>query len=180
MKVVRLFRLEPTDGVAKTYGALTVPPAGWVVYGGGLIVPSHRQDVSVAISAGDLRGISVERDDVLTLEDTLNEFAYICDEAGGYDFASYMWQINWNIALGPQLVAVVRGEMLAESLTSMGLSATSMLSKLQGVVGAIQVGMFKEAALMLKYVVVRDAFLTEVRINKYAALLTSADAIHDL
>ena len=177
MKVLRLLRLEPADGIQKTYGTLTIPPSGWVVYGGGRSAPTHRQVVSEAISAGELRGISVEKSSVLSTEDTLNEFAYICDEASGYDFSSFMWQINWNIAMSPQLIAIVRGEMLGGSLTALGLSAPAMLSKLQGVVGAIQVGMFQEAAYLLAYGLARDAFLTNERVAGYCALLLSSDAI---
>lgn len=85
--------------------------------------------------------------------------------------------ITSNIQLSPILIAVVRDEMISTSLSALGLSATSMLSKLSGVIGAIQVGMFKEAALMLRHSVVVDAFLTRERLDLYATLLETSDAL---
>ena len=84
--------------------------------------------------------------------------------------------IQANINLAPILISIVRNDMISVTLTDLGLTATGMLIKLAGIVGAIQVGMFVEAAQML-LATTPDGFLTNTRLSLYASILASADAL---
>ena len=81
-----------------------------------------------------------------------------------------------NISLSPVIVSIVREEMIAVSLTALGLNALTMMNKLTPVIMAIQIGMFAEAAYILQNTAT-DAFLTTDRIAKYVSLLVSCNAI---
>lgn len=175
-RVFKMYMLVPVSGAETVVGSLAIPATGKSLYASAKNLGSNRQAFYSAINEGLLRGVSISGAD-MGADEILREVLYICDEAEAYEMSSSIHQVNWNIRVSPQLVALVRGEMLDVSLSAMGLDPTAMLSKLSGVVGAIQVGMFIEARNMLLYAMERDAFLTEERIAKYAALLKAADAI---
>lgn len=175
-RVLRLFEVLPFDGTPKQYGSITIPAEGLCLYGAGKLIKANRQQLYQGLINNELTGTDIF-DQTLDLDGVLSDVLYLGDEAEAYDLSSPVYQVNWNMRAYPQLISLVRGEMLAESLTQMGLSATGMLQKLANVVGAIQVGMFKEAWQMLYYSVERDAFLTEARIGKYVKILQSSDAI---
>jgi hypothetical protein len=175
-KVFTLYRLFPTGGSDVTCGSLVIPTAGVCVYGAGMTLHPNKQELYQAIQNDEIIGesifeIGMDRDA------TLSSVLYLCDEVEAYDFASQVYQVNWNMRLAPQLISIVRGEMLSVSLSQMGIDPTAMLGKLANVIGALQVGMFKEAGMMLMYATERDAFLTEERIGRYVSLLTSSDMI---
>lgn len=175
-RVIKLFEVFPVDGIVKTYGSVSVPPEGICMYGSGKLIQANKQLLYLGLVNGELRATDIFGQN-MTNDDMMSDILYLGDEAESYNMASPIYQVNWNIRICPQLVSYVRGEMLAESLTAMGLSATAMLTKLKDVVFAIQVGMFKEAWQMLQYQIVRDAFLTEARIEKYVKMLKAADVI---
>ena len=83
----------------------------------------------------------------------------------------------WNMAISQEVIAYVRRQMITIGLTPLGMSATSMLSKLSNVVMCLTVGMFVEAATILQYAILKDAFLTDARCSLYANMVKSADAI---
>jgi hypothetical protein len=84
--------------------------------------------------------------------------------------------VGWNLDVAPIFVAVVRSEMLVVGLSSLGVSAASILQKMAAPLQALSVGMFAEAAALLA-AVPNDAFLTTDRIALYQAMALSANAI---
>ena len=84
--------------------------------------------------------------------------------------------VGWNLDCAPIMVAAIRSEMLAETLTSLGVSPLQILQKLASPMQALSVGMFAEAAAMLG-AVATDAFLTTERLAQYAEMAASANAL---
>lgn len=175
-RVIKIFEVFPVDGLDKEYGTLSVPSTGACLYGSGKIIQTNKQQLYTGLKNGELQAVDIFGQN-MTTDDMTSDILYLGDEAEAYNMISPVYQVNWNIRICAQLVSYVRGEMLAESLSAMGLSATGMLTKLKDVVFAIQVGMFKEAWQMLQYQVARDAFLTEERLGKYIKMLKAADVI---
>lgn len=86
-------------------------------------------------------------------------------------------QVVLNIEISKYIIAIVRANMINTSLSELGLSGAALLNKLSGVVGAIQLGMFKEASQLLLSLEF-DNYLTSERLNRYSNLVLSADAIN--
>lgn len=179
--IIEIYEIESSTGADLEYQegshSITVPVSSRLcVYGACKSLGVFRQHMYLDFLNDNIIAYSIY-DGVMEKEKAVNEFLQLCDWNESYDWSVRIHQVNWNMRMAPQLVSIVRGEMLGESLTQMGINATGMLQKLSGVVGAIQVGMFREAWQMLQYQIERDAFLTEERIGKYVRLLQSADMI---
>ena len=174
---IELYKLKSATVTDVVYGSLTIPETGVTVYANISVLTTNRNEIFNGLLNNEVIGINVDGVTELTKDKSLQDLAYVCDVAETINLTQYINQVRWNISLSDQLVSLVRGEMLGESLSQMGVTPTEMLSKLSGVIGAIQVGMFKEAWQMLQYQVVQDAFLTPERIARYVDILQSCDVI---
>ena len=176
MQILRLYKLVPTDAQPKVIGTLSIPTDGLAVYGAWNKLPANRREVYTALQDNTIYGVDMYGTN-LTVDQSTGCMAAVCDAAQSYDFSRYVYQVNWNLTLTPQLIAIVRSDVLSVSLSALGLTAVGLLTKLNPVTSAIQVGMFLEASQLLQGAIVRDAFLTEERIAKYVSLLTACDAV---
>lgn len=175
LKHINLYKIKAVNGdvVMTTH---TVTSEGLTIYFNHMLISDNRTDISNNLISGDLIAISVDGVTEMTLDNALTDLAFVGDIAHVNDLTTYTNQVMWNLEIANQLIASVRGEMIEANLPSIGLNGSILLSKLSYVIGAVQVGMFKEAAEMMS-ALERDDFLTDNRINRYVDKLTSADAI---
>lgn len=175
LKHINLYKIKAVNGdvVMTTH---TVTSEGLTIYFNHMLISNNRTDISNNLISGDLIAISVDGVTKITLNNALTDLAFVGDIAHVNDLTTYTNQIMWNLEIANQLIASVRSEMIETNLSSMGLNGPLLLNKLSSIIGAVQVGMFKEAADMMS-ALERDGFLTDTRINRYVDKLTSADAI---
>lgn len=88
--------------------------------------------------------------------------------------SSYAAQVAWNIETYPYIIAVVRADTLSADLGD--ATPASILQSLAPAVTLSSLGMFAEAAATVRLVPV-NSFLTSARLELYASILESANAI---
>ena len=94
----------------------------------------------------------------------------ICGRYIGNDIVN---KIYANVILAPVILSIVRSDMINLPVEQ-GLS---VLTKMKDVVDAVTNGMFNSASQLLLYKVEPDEYLTRQRLDLYASMLISADAI---
>lgn len=92
--------------------------------------------------------------------------------------SQYETMVIWNIEAADTVVATIRSEMINNHLVELGVEPLAILSKLEGPLSALIVGMFAEAAQLVD-TIATDSFLTTERLAIYKSMLLSADAIHE-
>lgn len=107
----------------------------------------------------------------LPVQEAVNCLCTLCDRVIGVKMVD---KILANITLAPVIVSIVRAEMINLPVDQ----GTAVLTKLLPVINALNSGMFNTASQMLKYTITVDEFLTRERLDRYASMLISADAIH--
>lgn len=89
-------------------------------------------------------------------------------------------QIQYNMEIGQEFISLFREECILTKFTKeTDTSPMIIFKKLDTVINMLQIGGFREARQYLQAyrAQIRDDFLTNERIDKYIAMLNSADAI---
>jgi len=103
----------------------------------------------------------------LSTDEAVKCLAIICDRQTG---TNALEQIFANIQLWPTVVAIVREDLLQYP------DGEGVFMKLAPIVGMLQVGLFYTASQTLQ-TFTPDEILTQERLDRWSAMLTSADAI---
>lgn len=83
-------------------------------------------------------------------------------------------EIEYNIEIGNEFISLFREECVKTDFKS--ITPLQIAQKLSAVIGLVQTGSFREAKQVLQ-TIENDDFLTPERVNKYIAMMESADAI---
>lgn len=87
-------------------------------------------------------------------------------------------KVSWNISHANRIISLVRSDMISYGLTPYGVNPLQMASKLSPLVALIQIGMYVESVMLMSTIEL-DGFLTAERVQTYASMLLSANAIDD-
>lgn len=107
---------------------------------------------------------------VITIPTAATYLQLICGRYIGTDIVN---KIYANVSLAPIILSIVRADMINLPVEQ-GLA---ILTKLKDVVDAVTNGMFNSASQLLLYKIEPDEYLTRERLDLYASMLISADAI---
>lgn len=177
MKLLKLYKVLTKSRTQETFGSTTIPAEGIIVYGNYAICNTIRGDLYMPACNGLLEGLSVDTNTIIPSVYTMDDIIYIADTGAIIDLTDCMQQVHWNMGFANQLISVIRGDALTIGLSNCGTNASQLLTKMQTCLTLLQVGMLAEASLTMKYSVVTDGFLTRERLDNYAAMCDSADAI---
>lgn len=83
-------------------------------------------------------------------------------------------EVEYNITIGNEFIALFREECVKTDFKS--ITPLEIAQKLSTVIGLVQTGSFREAKQVLQ-TIENDDFLTPERIQKYIAMMESADVI---
>lgn len=131
---------------------------------------SRRTELYQGLLDGSMKGYDCDGVE-LSIPDAVDSLCTICDRMVGKKMVDKIYS---NILLAPKIVSIVRAEMINLPVDQ----GTAVLKKLYDVIAALNNGMFNTASQMLTYTITPDAFLTRERLDRYASMLISADAIH--
>lgn len=127
---------------------------------------ARRTELFSGLSVGTIKAYGAMGNEI-PKDDALIYLSIICDRKTG---TTTVDQIYANIQLAPVVIAVVREDLLQYP----GGEATFM--KLAPIVSMLQVGLFFTASQAIKSVT-PDEILTQERLDRWSAMLISADAI---
>jgi len=120
----------------------------------------------------DILGIDVN------LDRFIEEYNTICPKIVSID--GRPGQIQYNMEVGQEFISLFREECIVTKFTKdSDTSPMIIFKKLDTVINMLQIGGFREARQFLQEyrAQIRDDFLTNERLDKYIAMLNSADAI---
>lgn len=110
--------------------------------------------------------------------DLVNEVDTFHSTLGFPAFPSYdlTVRLHWNLSAVHTVMDAIGADILVTDLTALGMVKEQVLSALQTPLQLVTLGMFIEAAAAVR-LVTPDAFLTTARLELYASILESANAI---
>lgn len=85
-------------------------------------------------------------------------------------------RLHWNLSAVHVIMDTIGADILVEDLAALGLTKESIIQSLQPALELMELGMFLEAAAAVRGVT-PDAFLTSARLEMYATILESANAL---
>lgn len=113
-----------------------------------------------------------------TALDLLTEVDTFYSMLGFPSFASYdlTVRLHWNLSVVHTVMDAIGADILVTDLSAIGKTKEEILTSLQMPIQLVSLGMFLEAAAAVRLVPV-DTFLTSARLELYALILESANAI---
>lgn len=110
--------------------------------------------------------------------DLLTEVDQFYSMLGFPAFPSYdlTVRLHWNLSAVHTVMDAIGADILVTDLAALGLTKEQVLAALQTPIQLVSLGMFKEAAAATR-LVTPDAFLTAARLELYADILESSNAI---
>ena len=85
-------------------------------------------------------------------------------------------RLHWNLSAVHSVMDVIGADILVEGLEALELTKEDVIQKLQPGLDYMRLGMFLEAAALVR-AITPDAFLTSARLELYATILESANAL---
>lgn len=85
-------------------------------------------------------------------------------------------RLHWNLSAVHSVMDAIGADILVEDLEALGLTKEDAIQKLQPGLESMSLGMFLEAAALVR-AITPDAFLTSARLELYATILESANAL---
>lgn len=84
--------------------------------------------------------------------------------------------LHWNLSAVHVLMDAIGADILTTDLASLGVTKADTIAKLEPAYELVELGQFMEAAVAVR-AITPDAFLTAARLELYASMLESANAI---
>lgn len=84
--------------------------------------------------------------------------------------------LHWNLSAVHVLMDAIGADMLTTDLEALGVTKAGTIAKLSDAYELVELGQFAEAAVAVR-AITPDAFLTSARLELYASMLESANAI---
>ena len=132
-------------------------------------VASRRHALWNKLLAGEAVAVDIYGNTMRPLDASI-AFNEICNRDIGTTEAEH---IRANIMLTPTMISIVRSEM-SDLPEAVGIE---ILHRMQPVLSAMGTGMFILATKILRSSIEVDEFLTRERLDRYIAMLTSANAV---
>jgi len=85
-------------------------------------------------------------------------------------------RLHWNLSAVHSVMDAIGADILVEDLAALNLTKEEIIQKLQPALDSMDLGMFLEAAALVR-AITPDAFLTSTRLEMYATILESANAL---